>query len=113
MNKTNFFNIKEAEVLFLCACQVQRIKLNVATLLIVASNFLDGRPGLTELQQFITKDGKSLNLMQDIGAKYDGFGTCLLDDTHGSIIAAIRSDHHSVESKMREIFTKWLQGMII
>ena len=73
---------------------------------------LDGRPGLTELQQFTTKEGKSFNLLQDVGAKYDGFGTCLLDDTHGSKMATIQSDHPTVETKMKNIFINWLQGMI-
>ena len=53
-----------------------------------------------------------MNLLQDVGAKYEGFGTCLLDDTHGSKMAAIQSDHRTVDTKMRDIFTTWLQGMI-
>ena len=76
------------------------------------SIILDGQPGLTELQQLTTKEGKSLNLLQDVGAKYEGFGTCLLDDTYGSKMDTIRSDHHTVETKMRNIFTNWLQGKI-
>ena len=53
-----------------------------------------------------------MNLLQDVGAKYEGFGTCLLDDAYGSKMDMIQSDHRDVETKMRDIFKKWFQGMI-
>ena len=53
-----------------------------------------------------------MNLLLDVGVKYQDFSTCLLDDTHGSKMATIQSDHPTVETRMSDIFTKWLQGMI-
>ena len=73
--------------------------------------FLGNRPTLTQLQQFPTKDGESVDLLQHIGAKYESLGLCLLDDEYGVIVDTIKSDEHSVESKVREIFKVWLQGM--
>ena len=106
--------VQNCRVSLLLLLQVSIVETRIALVTAVYSIIvLDGRPGLTELQQFTTKEGKfSVNLLQDVGAKYDGFGTCLLDDTHGSKMAAIQSDHRTVETKMRDIFTKWLQGMI-
>ena len=72
---------------------------------------LGDRPVLPQLQQFITKDGSSINLLQIIGVQYENFGTCLLADNLGVKMAAIKSDERSVDSKMREIITKWLQGI--
>ena len=51
-----------------------------------------------------------MNLLQQIGPKCDLFGTCLLEDEHGVKMGTIRADTHSVEGKMRDIITTWLQG---
>ena len=72
---------------------------------------LDDQPGLPQLQQFITKDGKSINLIEIIGVKCDSFGTCLLDDKLGVKLFAIKADHHSIDCITRQIFTQWLQGI--
>ena len=72
---------------------------------------LDDQPGLTQLQSFTTKNGKSINLMEVIGVQYESFGTCLLDDDLGVKVGAIKADLRSVDGIMREIFTKWLRGM--
>ena len=53
-----------------------------------------------------------MNLLQEIGIKLEGFGICILEDVHGARLGAIQSDHRTSESKMRDIFTNWLQGMI-
>ena len=72
----------------------------------------DDRPGLTQLQQLQSRDGKPIKLLQVIGPHYSTFGTCLLADEDGTKMATIKSDHRTVEEKTREIFTKWLLGKI-
>ena len=84
---------------------------HACTHLSVLSISIDDRPKLTQLQQFTTKDGDPKNLLQDIGVKYDSVGTCLLDDDQGTKLANIKTDHHSTESIMKEIFVRWLQGI--
>ena len=63
-----------------------------------------------QLLEFTTKDGDSINILQNIGDKYQSFGICLLDDKQGAKLGAIQSDHRTIESKLTDIFTKWLQG---
>ena len=78
----------------------------------ICLSVLGDRPGLPELQRFTTNDGNSLNLLQEIGVKYEDIGICLLEDETGAKMGAIKSDNQNVESKMRDIFRKWLQGII-
>ena len=71
---------------------------------------IDDRPGLTELPQFQTRDGKHINLLQSIAPHSDDFGTCLLADDNGVKMAALKTDHRSVEQVTRHIFIEWLVG---
>ena len=71
---------------------------------------IDDRPGMTELPQIQTRDGKHINLLQSIGPHADKFGTCLLVDYDGVKMSTLKTDHRSVEQVTRQIFIEWLQG---
>ena len=41
-----------------------------------------------------------IDILTHIGAKYDKFGTCLLEDDDGGKMEIIKEDHNSVEKKL-------------
>ena len=72
---------------------------------------LGDKPGLTQLQNFTTKDGKSTDLLKSMGVLNTPLGMCLLADDDGVEMEAIKADYHSVYEITTQIFTVWLRGM--
>ena len=67
------------------------------------------RPSLPALQNFKTKEGEYVNILQMIGAGYSSFGICLLNDKDGGMLNTIRvSNNYKVEPVVEEIFNRWL-----
>ena len=54
-----------------------------------------------------------IDILTHIGAKYDKFGTCLLEDDDGGKMEIIKEDHNSVEKKLKNIMKKWFDGKFI
>ena len=66
---------------------------------------------MNELQNFKQKNGNEENLFDRIAPHYDDFGRCLLKDMHANKMPIIEANHGTVQKKVRQIFTDWLQGM--
>ena len=72
--------------------------------------FTDAKPTLVALIRFHMVDG-TVNLAENIGAKYHDFGVLLLEDNDGSTISAIELKQGGNPADInRRIFQLWLQG---
>ena len=67
---------------------------------------------MTALQDFETKNGDRVDILEQIGADYHKFGICLLNDKVGNKVTAIaKSNQFKVEPILIDIFEKWRKGM--
>lgn len=73
----------------------------------------DDNPTVMGLQQFKTKDGKTVNLYNHIAPKLDTFGTCILDDDAGNKMSIINDENTKVDKKVNSVIKDWLLGECI
>ena len=71
----------------------------------------DDEPTLPELLCFDTKTRDCVNIIDEVGAKYQMFGILLLDDNTGAYVQSLIKKHREdSESINLEIVQQWLQG---
>ena len=68
---------------------------------------MNERPNLVELMDF---GENHINIIEDIGERYDNFGIKLLEDKSGSKMGAIKDDERRAEAINRRVLTKWIRG---
>ena len=69
------------------------------------------KPTLPLLKNFPSANGERINVAEQIGTYYEDFGTCLLEDRHGTIVSNMKGTHHNrVISIVTEIVREWLKG---
>ena len=70
-----------------------------------------GEPSIALLMTFPSRGGP-INIIQRIGVNYSTFGIFLLNDDNGTLVDALKSEHHhNAENITTAIFQKWLEGM--
>ena len=67
-------------------------------------------PTMPKLLHFERKNGKPVNIFDEIGSDYSDFGICLLNDRSGGKIDVIRADRNEVNPIITEIFKEWFKG---
>ena len=71
----------------------------------------DDEPTLFELLCFDTKTQECVNIIDEVGAKYQSFGILLLEDKTGAHVRSLVTKHSKdCESINLEIVQEWLQG---
>ena len=55
-------------------------------------------------------NGTSLNIIEEIGTKYEHFGILLLDDEFGKRMEIIKHDKQDVARIITQILREWLEG---
>ena len=80
--------------------------------LLVFFNFIPASPPtIPDLLHLSLADGRSVNLLQEVGTKYKPFGTLLLKDSTGSKMAAIEHTlGRNVQDINHRIVQDWLGG---
>ena len=78
---------------------------------IVIVIFLDCTPTLVNLISFPMSNGGKLNLADEIGVSYYGFGVLLLEDKDGNQMSAIEKEMRgNAPDIVYRTFRLWLQG---
>ena len=71
----------------------------------------DNEPTLPDLLCFDSKTRESVNIITEVGAKYQMFGILLLDDKTGAYVRSLIKKHSGdCESINMETVEEWLQG---
>ena len=71
----------------------------------------DDQPTLLELLCFDSKTRECVNIIDEVGVKYQMFGILLLEDKTGAHVRSLIKKHHEdSESINLEIVQEWLQG---
>ena len=71
----------------------------------------DNEPTLPDLLCFDSKTRESVNIITEVGTKYQMFGILLLDDKTGAHVQSLIKKHHEdSESINLDIVHEWLQG---
>ena len=66
---------------------------------------------LNNVTAFKKCDGETINILEKIGGDYEDFGTKLLSDGGGNVMAEIKNDCRGKAMKIkREIFTRWIRS---
>ena len=92
------------------SCYLLDILVLVADISSFLACSLTGSPTLPELLKFTCAD-KTINIVTEIGNKYEYFGTFLLEDNYGQRVTSMESQHHSDSSKINtQILEEWLNG---
>ena len=69
-----------------------------------------GKPSIALLMALPSRGG-TINVIQRIGFDYSIFGIFLLNDDNGTLVDALKSEHHhNAENITKAIFQKWLEG---
>ena len=91
--------------------------LSFKNMYILASSFMvcffsaDDEPTILELLNFDTNRGDSIDIIDEVGAKYQKFGILLLEDkTCAHVQGLIKKHSGDCESINLEIVQEWLQG---
>ena len=64
---------------------------------------------MPELIHFKTRSG-SINILEQIGSRYEQLGVMLLEDTTGAVTEAIIKCSHDASEINLHIFKQWIQG---
>ena len=71
----------------------------------------DDEPTLLELLCFDSKTRECVNIIDEVGAKYQMFGILLLEDKTGAHVRSLVTKHSKdCESINLEVVQEWLQG---
>ena len=71
----------------------------------------DSTPSLVELLSFPASQGRTINIPQEIGTKYNTFGILLLKDRTGALVDGIVHKHLRDPVLINiEILQKWVHG---
>ena len=62
------------------------------------------------LSDMTLPNGTSLNIIEEIGTKYEHFGILLLDDEFGKRMEIIKHDKQDVARIITQILREWLEG---
>ena len=70
-------------------------------------------PSFLTLETFKKKNGETINILEQIGAKYENFGIHLLDDSNGVIVDGIAANPGANKSAniKKEIVKMWTKGV--
>ena len=70
---------------------------------------LESTVTITKLLDFKFKDGRSVNICEEIGAHYFEFGVNLLDDHSGQITTGIMNDERQAKRINQALLMRWLE----
>ena len=80
-------------------------------LYVSSSTSATSKPILSELLNFKTSSGSTVNIVEQIGTHYSKLGPLLLTDNTGAVTSAIVSQYQrDADAINQEILTRWLQG---
>ena len=69
-----------------------------------------GKPSIALLMALPSR-GATINVIQRIGVNYSTFGIFLLNDDNGTLVDALKSEHHhNAENITKAIMQRWLEG---